>query len=129
METLQWHKCHCTLSSSGQAPEIYAALVKSQVATCLDTGVGLHKNMGKQYQLENDHIFPSAVLKKNGYGRDNRVKYQYAQEFTNRAILTQVANRKKSASSAEDYFCPRFMRNRRPPLKSSVYLLIHHFGR
>lgn len=76
---------------------------KSKGATCFTTGLGLHKNMGEKYQLENDHIFPSAILKKQGYSRDNRIKYQMAQELTNRAILTQAANRKKSDNSAEEY--------------------------
>ena len=77
--------------------------LKSRGATCFTTGLGLHKNMGERYQLENDHIFPSKVLRQNGYGRGNRIKYALAQEFTNRAILTQVANRRKSAKLAEDY--------------------------
>ena len=77
--------------------------IKSQGATCLTTGLGLHKNMGAKYQLENDHIFPSAILKKHGYDRANRIHYAYAQELTNRAILTSVANRKKSDNSAEIY--------------------------
>jgi hypothetical protein len=77
--------------------------IKSQGATCFTTGLGLHGNMGEKYQLENDHIFPSAILKNHGYGRENRVHYQYAQELTNRAILTSVANRKKSDDSALNY--------------------------
>jgi len=77
--------------------------LKSQGATCLNTGIGLHHNMGARYSLENDHIFSSAILKKHGYNRENRVRYQYAQELTNRAILTQVANRRKSDTSAFDY--------------------------
>lgn len=77
--------------------------IKSQGATCLTTGIGLHKNMGQKYQLENDHIFPWARLKQHGYGRENRIKYAYAQELTNRAVLTAVANRKKSATSAKEY--------------------------
>ena len=77
--------------------------LKSRGATCFTTGLGLHKNMGEKYQLENDHIFPSAILKKHGYGRGNRLKYALAQELTNRALLTQVANRRKSAKQASDY--------------------------
>jgi hypothetical protein len=38
-----------------------------------------------------------------GYGKDNRVKYALAQELTNRAILTEVANRTKSAADADGY--------------------------
>ncbi|GAB6069904.1 DUF262 domain-containing protein [Thiomicrorhabdus hydrogeniphila] len=77
--------------------------LKSRGATCFTTGLGLHKNMGEKYQLENDHIFPSAILKIHGYGRDNRLKYALAQELTNRAFLTQLANRRKSATPAVDY--------------------------
>jgi hypothetical protein len=76
---------------------------KSRNAQCFTTGLGLRKNMGKKYQLENDHIFPYSELKKAGYGKGNHVKYQLAQEMTNRAILTQVANRCKSDQMAEDY--------------------------
>lgn len=77
--------------------------IKSRGAVCLTTGVGLRMNMGAKYQLENDHIFPYSRLKEVGYGKGNRLKYALAQELTNRAILTQVANRTKSATTAADY--------------------------
>ena len=76
---------------------------KSRGAVCFTTGMNLRKNMGKQYQLERDHIFPYSKLKDAGYGDGNRVKYALAQELTNRAILTMVANRTKSAANAADY--------------------------
>src|SRR3546814_20053664 len=59
--------------------------------------------MGKMYALENDHIFPFSKLKAAGYGTENRIKYALAQEITNRAILSQIANRTKSATTAEAY--------------------------
>ena len=74
--------------------------------------------MGKQYQLENDHIFPFSRLKKSGYGKDNRFKYALAQEFTNRAILTKVANRTKADKDAAQYLasvCTRFSQCARAP--------------
>ena len=77
--------------------------LKSRAAVCLTTGVSLHKSMGKKYQIEMDHIFPFSRLKDAGYGRGNRVKYSLAQEFTNRALLTQVANRSKAAMDAALY--------------------------
>jgi hypothetical protein len=77
--------------------------LKSQGALCLTTGVSIRQNMGAKYKLELDHIFPFSRLKKAGYGKENRVKYSLAQEFTNRAILTQVANREKSDEMAYDY--------------------------
>lgn len=76
---------------------------KSRGATCFTTGVKLSQNMGKRYALEKDHIFPFSKLKAAGYGRENRLKYSLAQELTNRAILTKIANRTKSATTAEDY--------------------------
>lgn len=76
---------------------------KSQGAVCFTTGVSLHQPMGRKYQLENDHIFPYSRLKAIGYGKGNRVKYALAQEMTNRAILTQIANRTKSDTGTYDY--------------------------
>lgn len=77
--------------------------LKSRGAVCFTTGMSLRRNMGSKYQLERDHIFPYSKLKEVGYGEGNRVKYALAQELTNRAILTQVANRSKSAAFAADY--------------------------
>jgi hypothetical protein len=77
--------------------------LKSRGAICLTTGVSLRRNMGKKYQLELDHIFPFSRLKSAGYGKGNRVKYSLAQEFTNRALLTVVANRSKSAMDPAVY--------------------------
>jgi hypothetical protein len=76
---------------------------KSRNAICLSTGIHIRKNMGKLYQLEWDHIFPYSVLKENGFDINNRIKYSYAQEITNRAVLTLVSNRTKSAVFAEGY--------------------------
>jgi len=76
---------------------------KSCDAKCLSTGISIRKNMGKNYDLEWDHIFPYSVLKDNGYDINNRIKYSLAQEITNRAVLTQVANRTKSVKLAEGY--------------------------
>jgi len=44
---------------------------KSRNAVCFTTGVTIRQPMGKRYQLENDHIFPYAQLKKRGYGKEN----------------------------------------------------------
>lgn len=76
---------------------------KSRNAICFTTGIGIRQNMGKKYSLEWDHIFPYSVLKENGYNLNNRYKYALAQEITNRAILTQVANRQKSAKLPKNY--------------------------
>lgn len=77
--------------------------LKSRNAVCFTTGVALRQAMGKKYALENDHIFPYSKLKEQGFGQENRLKYSLAQELTNRAILTQIANRSKSATDAKAY--------------------------
>lgn len=76
---------------------------KKRGAVCFSTGLNLRQTMGKKYQLENDHIFPYSKLEKIGYGKGNRVKYALAQELTNRAILTQAANRSKSNADPDGY--------------------------
>ncbi len=77
--------------------------LKSKGAFCLTTGVALRQAMGKKYALEYDHIFPASKLKEKGYGPDNPSKHPLSNELTNRAILTQIANRTKSAMDAKDY--------------------------
>ncbi|MER9852009.1 DUF262 domain-containing protein [Mesorhizobium sp. M0106] len=77
--------------------------LKSKGAKCLTTGVSIHRPMGEKYKLEYDHIFAFANLKAEGYGMENRLKYQLAQELTNRALLTQIANRSKGKKETEGY--------------------------
>lgn len=77
--------------------------LKSRGAVCFTTGMSLRRNMGSKYRLEVDHIFPYSRLKAAGYGKENRVKYSLAQEFTNRAILTEVPNRTNTDVDAADY--------------------------
>ncbi len=76
---------------------------KSRNAICFTTGVGISKNMGKKYALEWDHIFAYSLLRDNGYSQKNRLKYALAQEITNRAVLSQTANRTKSNQEAKVY--------------------------
>jgi hypothetical protein len=77
---------------------------KSKGAVCLGTGLSLRKNMGKKYNLERDHIFAYAVLRDSGiYDMNNQFHYAIAQEITNRAILTSIENREKSAMFADVY--------------------------
>lgn len=76
---------------------------KSRNAVCFTTGVALRQTMGEKYTLERDHIFPFSKLKKRGYGKENRLRYALAQEITNRALLTKIANRTKTNNDAKDY--------------------------
>lgn len=76
---------------------------KSKWAVCLTEWVDISKTMWKRYTLEYDHIFPYAVLKKSWYNMNDRTKYSFAQEISNRAILTQIANRSKSDMEASNF--------------------------
>lgn len=76
---------------------------KSKNAVCFTTGIGIRQNMGEKYKLEWDHIFPYSILKEKGYSRANKLKYPLAQEITNRAVLTETANRSKNDSLPEIY--------------------------
>jgi hypothetical protein len=93
---------------------------KSREAYCFTTGVKLRQPMGKRYSLESDHIFPFSKLKAAGYGVENRMKYALAQELTNRAILTKIANRTKSATTAYDYLTDVSAKNPDALAKQSI---------
>lgn len=100
---------------------------KSRNAICFTTGVGIRQNMGSKYTLEWDHIFPFALLKENGYSRSNWMKYALAQEITNRAVLTQTANRSKSSREAKGYLAevqtnfPDALKRQSIPLDSQLW--------
>ncbi|OYU51936.1 MAG: hypothetical protein CFE27_08685 [Alphaproteobacteria bacterium PA1] len=102
---------------------------KSRNAVCFTTGVTIRKPMGKIYQLENDHIFPFSRLKEAGYGKENRHNYALAQEITNRAILTQVANRTKSDQDSAGYLqgvlerAPQALKLQSIPMNSELWEL------
>jgi len=76
---------------------------KSKKAICFTTGIGIRQNMGKKYTLEWDHIFPYSLLKERGYNFNNKHKYALAQEITNRVVLTQIGNRRKTNKLPEEY--------------------------
>jgi hypothetical protein len=78
-------------------------IFKAREAACLTTGTKLHQTMGEKYVLERDHIFPTALLKKHGYGQADHQKYALAQEIANRMILTMIANREKSTAEPAVY--------------------------
>ena len=91
---------------AGSSNALYSLMrwyFKSKGAVCFTTGVKISQNMGKKYTLESDHIFPYSLLKAMGYDMNSKYKYSLAQEITNRATLTQIANRTKSAKQPQEY--------------------------
>ena len=107
---------------------------KSRNAVCFTTGVGIRQNMGKKYVLEWDHIFPYSLLKEAGYSRHNWMKYALAQEITNRAVLTQTANRTKSNREAHGYLAevqdnfPDALKRQSVPLEPELWKIENFEG-
>jgi hypothetical protein len=82
--------------------------------------------MGLRYSLEWDHIFAYSVLTEAGYNPNNRIQYSLIQEITNRAVLTQSANRGKSNKLAEGYLAsidPDALRRQAVPLDPELWKL------
>ena len=61
------------------------------------------EDRGMKFKENGEEVDAIALLKKHGYSMGNRIKYALAQELTNRAILTQIANRRKSDKNLEVY--------------------------
>ena len=72
--------------------------------SCLSYNWCIFKKIWVQsINYEWDHIFAWSKLRLMGYNIENVSKYQLAQEITNRAVITQLANRKKSDQPAVNY--------------------------
>lgn len=74
-------------------------VARSRGAVDWFTGVKLYNsNVGKSYGLEDHHIFPLAVLRKNGYKSSERKDKKLMNEIANRAFLTKKANLRAASS-------------------------------
>lgn len=90
----------------GTTHPIYNLMIlasKSKDAVCFGTGQSIRTPLGEKYRLESDHIFPFSKLKKMGYDRQNHIKYKLAQELSNRALITRVANERKNDKTPDVY--------------------------
>jgi hypothetical protein len=76
---------------------------KSRNAVCLNTGFDIRRNMDWRYSLDWEHIFAYSLLKDNGYGQGNRIKYALAQEIANRVVVTEKADRSQGRQQADVY--------------------------
>ena len=78
-------------------------VAKSNGAIDWFNGTKLHSvNIGEQYELERHHIFPQKVLKRAGY-YETTDKKRLVNEITNRAFLTEKANREILDTPPKDY--------------------------
>jgi hypothetical protein len=79
-------------------------IAKSKGAVDWFNGAKLHSKMiGDSYSLHKHHIFPKAVLKKNGYGGKDPEKKRLINELANRAFLTARANQEIRSSKPKKY--------------------------
>lgn len=78
-------------------------LAKAHGAVDWFNGAPLGTTHGSQYRIHNHHIFPSALLYKNGFDRDNHLHRKIVNEIANRAVLTADTNWDLSDTPPEEY--------------------------
>jgi len=84
-------------------PMVYI-VARSKGAVDWFNGVKLYsRNIGTNYQLQNHHIFPQAVLYLRDYKPTNSEDKRKVNEIANIAFLTQEANLKINKSNPLDY--------------------------
>lgn len=67
-------------------------LTRYNKATDWANGGSLQDTMGDYYSIQSHHVFPQAVLYKNGYNSENHLDKQRVNEIANRAFITRDAN-------------------------------------
>lgn len=78
-------------------------LTRYNKATDWANGGSLQDTMGDYYSIQSHHVFPQAVLYKNGYNSENHLDKQRVNEIANRAFITRDANFGFSDTKPVDY--------------------------
>lgn len=78
-------------------------LTRYNKATDWANGGSLQDTMGDYYSIQSHHVFPQAVLYKNGYNSENHLDKQRVNEIANRAFITRDANFSFSDTKPVDY--------------------------
>lgn len=88
-----------------QHPLYRATLMLSKAHSAIDwfNGALLARPQGQAYRIQNHHIFPQAVLYKNGHDPDNHLHRTIINEIANRAFLTADTNQSISDRLPEEY--------------------------
>lgn len=114
----------------GSTHPVYKLMIlsaKSKGAVCFGTGHSIRTPFGEKYRLESDHIFPFSKLKKMGYNRENHLKYKLAQELSNRALITRLANERKNDKTPDIYLqsvkekYPKALENQFIPMNTELW--------
>jgi hypothetical protein len=122
------------LEGKGPQTAIYKfsyILARAQEAQDWFTGTTLYsKAIGKSNGLESHHIFPKAVLRKNGYGTAEL--RHLVNEVGNRAFLTRKANRAIAIKYPTNYLSvvekkfPGALKAQCVPLEPDLWKLTHY---
>jgi len=78
-------------------------LTKYHKSTDWANGGSLQDTLGDYYSIQSHHIFPQAVLYKNGYDPENHLDKQRVNEIANRAFITRDTNYNISDKEPQDY--------------------------
>ena len=78
-------------------------LTKYNKAIDWANGGSLQDTMGDYYNIQSHHIFPQAVLYRNGYNSENHLDKQRVNEIANRAFITRDTNFDISDKNPVDY--------------------------
>lgn len=78
-------------------------LTKYNKAIDWANGGSLQDTMGDYYNIQSHHIFPQAVLYRNGYNSENHLDKQRVNEIANRAFITRDTNFDISDKDPVDY--------------------------
>ena len=78
-------------------------LTKYHKSTDWANGGSLQDTLGDYYSIQSHHIFPQAVLYKNGYDPENHLDKQRVNEVANRAFITRDTNYNISDKEPQDY--------------------------
>ena len=88
-----------------QHPLYKATFILAKAHSAVDwfNGMPLAQPHGKSYGLQSHHIFPQAVLYRNGWDSENYMHRQAVNEIANRAFLTATTNLQISAKRPDEY--------------------------
>lgn len=94
------------LEGRGAAHPMYRmlyVLAKSNKAIDWANGGSLQDTMGDYYSIQSHHIFPQALLYKNGFDAENHLDKQKVNEIANRVFITRDTNFDISDKNPKEY--------------------------
>lgn len=102
-------------------------LTKYNKSTDWANGGSLQDTLGDYYSIQSHHIFPQAVLYRNGYDSENHLDKQRVNEIANRAFITRDANFDISDKDPKDYLkdvatkFPEALKQQLIPVETSLW--------